>query len=67
MSERLSNSELKRWAAVRADDAGGLSREVLALRARVEKLEAALDEIARLSPSARARRTAETALKDGAE
>jgi hypothetical protein len=33
-------------------------------RARVAKLEAALDEIARLSPSARARRTAETALKD---
>ena len=42
MSERLSNSELKRWAAVRADDAGRLSREVLALRARVAKLEAVI-------------------------
>ena len=44
MSEHLSNSELKRWAAIRADDAGRLSREVLALRARVAKLEAALNE-----------------------
>ena len=37
-----------------------LDREA-ALRARVAKLEEALDEIARLSPSARARRTAEPA------
>ena len=43
MSERLSNSELKRWATVRADDAGGLSRELLALRARVAQLEAELE------------------------
>ena len=42
MSECLSNSELKRWAAVRADDAGRLSREVLALRARVAELEGAI-------------------------
>ena len=47
MTNHLSNSELKRWAAVRAYDAGRLSREVLALRARVAKLEAALEPFAR--------------------
>ena len=49
MSDHLSNSELKRWAAVRADDAGRLSREVLAFRARVAKLEAVRSDLANLT------------------
>jgi hypothetical protein len=56
MSERLTDEELQAWAEKRADDAGRLARElvplrayelnrdkeVVALRARVAKLEAAL-------------------------
>jgi hypothetical protein len=68
MTERLTDEHLRemldRHANVRPPSVRLAIEELRALRARVAKLEAALEEIARLSPSARARRTAERALKD---
>ena len=44
MSERISDEQLGQWAEKRADDAGRLARELVPLRARVAKLEAALEQ-----------------------